>query len=585
MKTLNNISKHQLFSILGFLILGLEFLAIILAIVNLFYWPILACYIFLGTVFFIFLVFHNYKNLKSPSILIAAFIILLAISILSQTTEPTVFSGRDQGSFSEAAIRLSQNHKLSFETTASQEFFKIYGPGTALNFPGFNYTQNGQLTTQFSLGYTAWLATFYSLFGLTGFVIANSITLFLFLFSLFLLTKINSNSKTGFLAIFILLSSFVFSWLFKFTLSENLALGIIWFGILELNLFLKLKKEIYFLGAMTSFLILAFTRIEAWGMLLMLLLVFFILKKTNKTVASKALLKKIIWLIGGFAIIFIANIYVNNQFYLASLKGLIRSFSSTGSSSVLFSTTNYLIKIFSIYNIIPFFFIGVIGIVYFLIKKRYLLLMPCFIILPTFIYLSHPGISLDHPWMLRRFAFTLIPGAIFYSALIINHIFTRKFSFYLFSLILIGTNLVVALPYFDFKENKNLLTQIKPLSENFSSTDLVLVDRLASGDGWSMISGPLSFLYGKQAVYFFNPKDLAKIDTSKFSNVFLIIPNKNLPFYEKDDFLKMFTAQKDYTIKRSYLDTFDPEKVKNISLKLPQKTETITEGKIYLLNN
>ena len=585
MKTLNKLSEYQLFSALGFLILGLEFLAIILTIANLFYWLILAGYLILGVSFFAFLIFHNYKSLKSSSTLIAIFILLLTISIFSSFSEPAVFSGRDQGSFSEAAIRLSQNHKLAFETPASQEFFKIYGPGTALNFPGFNYAQSGNLITHFSLGYIAWLATFYSLFGLIGFAIANSITLFLFLFSFFLLIKINANSKTALLAIFIAISSFVFSWLFKFTLSENLALGLIWFGILELHLFFKFKNHNYLLGALSSFLTLAFTRIEAWGILLMFTAVVFIIQKNEKSLLTKELLRKTSWLIGGFFIVYLLNILANSQFYLASLKGLVRSFSQLESSPVLFSTSNYLLKIFSIYNLLPFFIIGLIGIIYFLKKKNYLLLMPCFIILPTFIYLLHPGISLDHPWMLRRFAFTLIPGAIFYSVLIINQILTRKFPFFFLSLILIGTNLIVALPYFSFRENGNLLAQTKTLSENFSHTDLVLIDRLASGDGWSMLSGPLNFVYGKQSVYFFNPKDLAKIDTTKFSNVFLIIPDESLALYEKNNFLEKFTPLKDYSVQRSYLDTFDPKEAKNFSLKLPRKTTETTTGKIYLLRN
>lgn len=60
---------------------------------------------------------------------------LLAVIIVSQT-EPTVFTGRDQGSIALAAIELARGHELAFRNAASDAFFGIYGPGRALNFPG-----------------------------------------------------------------------------------------------------------------------------------------------------------------------------------------------------------------------------------------------------------------------------------------------------------------------------------------------------------------------------------------------------------------------------------------------------------------
>ena len=225
-----NLNEYKLFSALGIFILGLEFLAIILSLFGFFYWPILVVYLIVGIVFLC--ICHSErtpmphrgesKNLRS---IISSFIInrkaydyikqilrlrpstnfaqddkkdttknsnflqlffislisLLFIIFLSFSTEPTVFSGRDQGSFSEAAVRLSQNHQLEFETLVSQEFFKIYGQGTALNFPGFSYTADGKLITHFSIGYIAWLAVFYSLFGLSGLAIANGVLFFIFL--------------------------------------------------------------------------------------------------------------------------------------------------------------------------------------------------------------------------------------------------------------------------------------------------------------------------------------------------------------------------------------------------------------------
>jgi hypothetical protein len=585
MKIPTNLNRYQLFSALGIFTLGLEFLAILLSILGIFYWPIFAIYLLFGFCFLAKLFFDNYKKIINLQVVAVSLFSILAIILFSYHTEPSVFSGRDQGSFSEAAIRLSQNHKLAFETTASEEFFKIYGTGLALNFPGFNYAPDGKLITHFSLGYIAWLAIFYSFFGLVGFLIANGILFFLFTLSFFALLKINSDLKSAWLGLLLILSTFVFSWFFKFTLSENLALGFIWFGILEFSLFLKYRDHFFFLCALATFLLLTFTRIEAWTLLVMIGVILFIFQIKTKTGFSKNDKKRTFWLLGIFLATFIANLWANSPFYRASIKGLLHSFSSQENGLNIIDILSYLFKVFYYYNVLIFLVIGILGIIYFLFKKKYNILLPFFILLPIFIYTVHPGISPDHPWMLRRFIFALIPMEIFYTILIINRLFRKKIYIFFPVFFLLAANLSFSFPLFSFSENKNLLLQTKILSENFSDTDLVLIDRLATGDGWSMLSGPLSFLYGKQAVYFFNPTDLEKIDQKKFTNIYLIVPDESLALYEKSGLLGNLIFQKNYQLKKTKLIIPDLKKVGGLSLELPMKSISVTSGKIYLLKN
>ena len=133
----------------------------------------------------------------SREFVVLGIIFLIVTTVFSFFSTPTIFSGRDQGSISESAIRLSQNGQLEFSTPESEVFFKIYGPGRALNFPGFHYTPGGNLITQFPLIYTSWLALFFSLFGLTGFLIANALLFFVFSFSLYLLFRLFAEPKYG----------------------------------------------------------------------------------------------------------------------------------------------------------------------------------------------------------------------------------------------------------------------------------------------------------------------------------------------------------------------------------------------------
>jgi hypothetical protein len=147
-------------------------------------------------------------------------------------------------------------------------------------------------------------------------------------------------------------------------------------------------------------------------------------------------------------------------------------------------------------------------------------------------------------------------------------------------------NLIVFIPYISRADNENLLSETQSLSHNFTNADLVLVDRDASGSGWSMVTGPMSFLYGKQAVYFFNPSDLAKIDTKKFSSVYLIVPDTNFDYYVGSGMLSKFSLVKDYKIETSSLDIKTGKKndIYSQPVEFPQEQKTIVYGKIFKLN-
>ena len=133
-------------------------------------------------------------------------------------------------------------------------------------------------------------------------------------------------------------------------------------------------------------------------------------------------------------------------------------------------------------------------------------------------------ISLDDPWMLRRFAFAAFPALIFYSIYFLNRFFHNKKLLYCAFLTLAAANAFLSCAFITRPENKELLPQIEKISERFGSRDLVLVDRMATDSGWSLMSEPLSSIYGKNAVYFFNADDLETIDQSRYEHIYLIAP-------------------------------------------------------------
>lgn len=519
----------------------------------------------------------------SRGLIVASLVILIFVISASFFATPTIFSGRDQGSISEASIRLSQNHKLEFSTPASSQFFKLYGPGKALNFPGFYYTPEGQLTTQFPLAYISWLAIFYSFFGLAGLIIANAILFFIFFLSFYLLARRFLKEKFAYILLALTATSFPIFWFFKFTLSENMALALLWISILWIYLFIKEQRLFFYSSFLLSAGLLVFTRIEGIFLLISGFLTIFFFTRKNFIWKGK---KKFLILYPAIflAILLIMNFTKNIPFYKEMGKALlhIRQDQSDAPSTTLgfLSPAIFELRVFFLYGLTSSLFLGIFATIYFWVKKKWDLLIPLFVTLPSLVYLFNPWISSDHPWMLRRFAFSIVPVFIFYSILFLQEWSNeekrrhRKIISWIFIFIMLISNLLLFYQYFPFSENKNLLKETKKISDNFNSNDLVLIDRVASGDGFSMITGPLNFMYNKNAVYFFNPKDAEKIDKSKFKKIYLLTSNQSLEFFvqafEKDNLIYI----KDYSIKNEKLSSSD-------LFLLPEKEAYEIKGKIF----
>jgi hypothetical protein len=590
-----HLNRHQLFTIFVLFWIGLGWLGLILSLLGIFYTTFFVAYLFFGIAFFAYVLSFNQLKIKIEQPLFWLFLLsLVSVFVFSYYTTPTIFSGRDQGSLSEAAIQLAQTHRLTFSFDAQKEFFHIYGPGKALNFPGFIYTPAGELTTQFPFGYITWLAVFYVMFGLHGFVVANTITFVIFLFSFYLVTRHYLRPASAMVAVLLVLTSFAFSWFFKFTLSENLGAMLTWFGIYAFVMFTQKKERFYLLAALSSFIMLVFARIEALGFLTVIVLILLIKYKDWKYLLFVVIGKKILFLIGGFFLLYFFNLAFDTQSYLFMLKSVLHPFISLGSglkdystssSITFFSTAAYTIRILFAYGLFNFILFGLVGVIYLWRHKKFDLLVPFLIVLPSFVYIVYPSISSDHPWMLRRFVFSILPVSILYTIWFFDWFFKKRVYFYLFSAILLVTNLLVFLPYLAVSPNKNLLGEVEKISRNFKSSDLILVDRDATGDGWSMMTDPMHSQFGLQAVYFFNPQDLDKINKKKFTGIYFIIPDNKIDFYQKSGLFKRIAPIKDYSFSSKVLDVKLANKATLYAnpIQLPEEKEIIVTGKIYQL--
>ncbi len=89
-----------------------------------------------------------------------------------------------------------------------------------------------------------------------------------------------------------------------------------------------------------------------------------------------------------------------------------------------------------------------------------------------------------------------------------------------------------------------------------------------TGSGYALPTAPLNLFYQRQAVYFFNPEDVAQIDFKRFDQVYLVAPENELPRYvekfgERMIYQGSYTFTRDGLSERSLIDNNDfafPEK-------------------------
>ncbi|HAV11434.1 MAG TPA: hypothetical protein DCX32_02720 [Candidatus Moranbacteria bacterium] len=598
MKEIKKITDNNSFFVdfsLFWVIFG--WLALVLTLLDFFYAWIFFSFFAAGAAYFLWTVAAKKRKLKLSRNFILVNVALAAfVAILSFFTTPTVFTGTDQGSISNAPILLSENHQLRFSMPVIEEFFGVYGPGKALNFPGFHYTAQGELTTQFPLGYISWLGAFHSMFGLSGLVVANSVALFLFFLSFYMVGRKMLKRRYALLMMLFALTSFSFAWFSKFTLSENLALALLWMMVASVIYLVQTPGKKTLLLFVLASTLLIFTRIEGYAFFVTSALVLLLNKESR--VFLKRNRRFIIVSAASFLLVFAVNLYKDMPFFREIGKASIGSFFETGDDGKvvvksLLSPGVRITQIYVLYGLAGFFLVGFFSMVCSFWKKRYDILIPLFVVFPSFLYLIDSNISSDHPWMLRRFVFAILPVFIFYSAHLFKHLleknpgnsrhplFLRYMAITLF-VILVALNLKSFGRYAFFSENKGLLEQTQKLSEKFSDRDLILIDRLSSGDGWSLLAGPMRVLHGKQAAYFFNVSDLRKIDLQKFDDVYIITSEENIPFYASTEIGEKLSVEEKYTITTTRLVEQQKKDLLPI-VRFPKKENVETEGYILKL--
>jgi len=545
----------------------------------------------------------------------------------------TGFEGRDEGSYSNMAMYLVENGNLVFEHEMLP-YLKNEGPAhQALNYPGFLIAED-KLTTQFSPAYSVYLAVFYLFLGSTiGWWLANSLLILAGIVSFYLLLRLFLPRWVVIGSTSLLLFNFNFLWFPRFTLSENLAfplftsllllISLIYFTSEKLdkkNIEKFIHKHRFIVPALLLICILfPLTRPEGWWILIAVLgLLAFRLRKV--------ILSGGYWVLGKIILFFtLGSSFLTYilWYQFPVYKRLIKDFIEwsenkeqylTDSLNVWEKTESLLLtlvpkvdkltyfwKVELIYGVL---FFGVTAILFFwmvlIVRIRKSVVFPrqmivfgrivFFLSIPFFIAFVSPQISSDHPWMLRRFMFAVIPIGVMGAVVILTY-FASKIKKHSFVIVALGLALmfipsISASSYFlTIRTNDERAEVLDKIGSGFTEDDWIFMHRLSSGDGWHMFSAPLSSKYGISSAYVFSPQNVINAKDEIYSRwangkrTYIILPNKAYDFEHtlKSQFTLLLEKEIDFT---NYELEVEKDR-KNVNYPLLKKH--IYSSKIYLL--
>jgi hypothetical protein len=532
--------------------------------------------------------------LVSKNLFISVLFAFCIFFVISLNAEPTIYTGRDQGTLFTAAQYLVVDGKIGHSSDVVSSFHSIYGSGPALNFPGFYYSATGELVAQFPYVYIAYVAAFVMMFGTSGIAVANSVALSLFVGTFYLCVREFCTRRISMLGIGFILLSFVYIWFVRYSLSEILAVVLVWILLWSVLRARAHESRGLLALALLSGSLLVFARVEGIVIAGIAALVLFFSEKPFFIIRRRPILYTMLPLLC-VIFIFALSFPVLEPFVRAVSKAILDMGNSTIDSTESSDSHGVHLLIYAIYGLLPHMIGGIIIILTLFWRRSYTALIPFILVAPVFFYLYDPQISDDHPWMLRRVTFAVYPVLLFYTVLGLQMLhsktaqnYNRRFAHaaVLVLFFLIGS--WQALPIVHFAQidlHADLRDQTERLAQNFSDDDLLLIDKNAAGDNFSMLAGPLESLYHREAVYFFNPEDLKKLEKvgelDTYSAIFLIVPTQNTERYTSSS---IGSALEEYD--QIYIQTEHLNRQDTLALppRLPRKHEQKVENIVYRVN-
>lgn len=430
------------------------------------------------------------KDVRSiPNVTLPLILILFLISLLLILFPHDTFGGRDESIYSNLASHLANTSSLNI-------------PSYLNNLPD-KLAENIRALPQ---GYPIWLGIQEILFGKMWILRSNIIVIILGLSSFFLVSSYLVGNKLGLIVAILFSSSMPFLWFSRETMSENLSFFLLWSIILYLLLCLKTKKYIYFIPVFVCSWLFALTRFE--GFILQFIVTFGLPPLLISTkVGTKKIL--VIFIISMFVLM--TNIYIANDIFLPSFfktdvpqvsESIKRDVSSVITSQVITDIIYPTSKLMrdNLSNKYPYFIYQMIAkynlifviLSIFLVSTQFLIrfkrldnskkifFVILILLIPEYYKLISPNVTLDQPWLYRRYMYALLPYG-YLSVLIFFDNFKNRKLIIILAFCLFIINLALSSRILFLRNNWPLIGKLNEITKDLVQNDLVIINERPLG--------------------------------------------------------------------------------------------------------
>ena len=419
------------------------------------------------------------KDIKLiPHLNIAVLSVILLVSLILISFPHDSLGGRDEGVYSGLAIILSKYHSVSVPP---------YLFRTPLSYGTSNQTL--VLTTP---TYVVWLAIQKVLFGTGWMLRSNVVLIFLGLCCLFLVSSLITKKSLAFITVLLFSTCMPFLWFMRETMTENMAFFLLWFLILSLFFFIKTKKNYFLVSLFLSSWLFSFARNEGLFIQIPVLILFTTILLIRKIIP----LKKIFFISIIYFFLIILSFFITNSFsplnknpeVSATIAGLTTqqlpesNLIRLGDRLPFFvfqmnSKQNLSLVIYSFLLVIILIIISKKKV----LKDKILYIYLLGIISVEFLKLIKPNVTLEQPWMYRRYFYALLPFGYLSLLILLNKLISQKILVFIFCSLL-TINIVLSSKIINLKNNWSITGKIEKLTQNITTKDFVIIDGYLLGN-------------------------------------------------------------------------------------------------------
>jgi len=415
-------------------------------------------------------------HITLPSLFLTVLVILLLIYFPHDT-----FGGRDEAGYANYAVYLAQHGTLLFP-----------------QYLNYNNDYVHRIASTLPV-YTSWLALNHLLFGAQWMLRSNSVLIGLGLMAFFMVASLIGGSRIGLLSSTLFASSMPFLWFSRETMTENVSFFLLWYLLLTFFTFIKTRRLVYIFALIIGGWLFALTRIEGFviqGLLFGIL--FFVIFKNRLLPIRQVILIVCLYLLTLGSAVWVTSRLSFTLYVLPTLNN-VRSdminliqpgyMASLPDSSLYRNMSKFTLTMLQKYNYdLPIFSIGIICIFMLIMWLRHRCSMKIYfiallIISPEFIKLLNPGVTLDQPWIFRRFIYAVLPFGYISLILFIDQLLLKDKKRLPAILItfLLFVNLYLSKDILFLKNNWYLRDPLSSLSQGVTTKDFVIIRNATLG--------------------------------------------------------------------------------------------------------